>query len=353
MPAAAIASVAAPVIGGIIGNEQAKDSRSAAQKARDAALAQFAGLQLPSIDDQKLALEQYQSTGQLTPEMQQLINLGPSSYENVNVDPRLRSEQIKALESISGLASGNVTPADMAGFELARRNVAGEAQAKQNQILQDMQARGQGGSGAELIARLNANQSSADRLAQQQMEEAKAIQNARMQALAQQSNMAGNLRTQDYSEQARLADARDAIARFNAQNAQQVEGSNVGTRNQAQAANLQNAQAISKANTDLRNQQQTHNKGLLQQQFANQMRKAGQVAGQYSNQADENDKAASRTAAMYATIGQGIGGGIQDFMQGQKADAQQAFNNQQAANLNQANVNYINSMAQNPRTNGK
>jgi hypothetical protein len=315
MPAAAIASVAAPVIGGIIGNEQAKDSRNAAQKARDAALAQFSGIELPDVEKQKLLLEEYQSTGQLTPEMQQLIDLGPSSYENVNVDPRLRSEQMKALESVAGFASGNLSPADMAGFELARRNVAGEAQAKQGQILQDMQARGQGGSGAELIAKLNSNQNSADRLAQQQMEEAKAIQNARMQALSQQSNMAGNLRTQDYSEQARLAEARDAISRFNAQNAQNIEGSNVGSRNQAQAANLQNAQAISKANIDVRNQQQTHNKNLAQQQYQNQLQMAGAKAGQYGQQATSNDQQAGQTAAMYGTIGQGIGTGLSAFAQ--------------------------------------
>lgn len=307
------AAVAAPLIGGLIGADQANKNRDAANKAREQALAQFANIELPDIEKQKLLLEEYQLTGQMSPELEAMINLGPSAMEQVSIDPRLRSEQMKALESISGLAQGNITPADLAGFEMARRNSAAEAQAKEGQILQNMQQRGQGGSGAELMARLQANQSGADRLQQAQLEEAKAMQNARMAALSQQANMAGQLRSQDYGEQSNLAKARDLINQFNTQNAQNVQQRNVGSKNQAQLTNLQNQQNIANMNADLRNKQQISNKGLLQQNFGNQMQLAGAKAGLYGQNAQQQDQQAAQTAGMWAGIGQGVGTGISAF----------------------------------------
>ena len=179
-----------------------------------------------------------------------------------------------------------------------------------------MQQRGQGGSGAELMARLQSNQSGADRLQQAELEQAKAMQQARMAALTQQANMSGQLRSQDYGEQSNLAKAKDLINQFNAQNAQGVQQRNVGTKNNAQLTNLQNQQNIANMNTELKNKQQINNKGLLQQQFGNQMQLASAKAGQYGNQAQVADQQAAQTAGMWAGIGQGVGSGIAGFSSG-------------------------------------
>ncbi len=306
-------AIAAPLIGGLIGADQAGKSRADANRAREQALAQFANIQLPSLEEQKLLLDEYQLTGQMTPELEAIMNLGPTAMENIAIDPRLRAEQMSALEAMSGLAEGKMNPADAAAFELARRQSAAEAQAKEGQILQNMQQRGQGGSGAELMARLQSNQSGADRLQQAQLEEAKAMQNARMAALTQQANMSGQLRSQDYGEQSNLAKAKDLINQFNTQNAQGVQQRNVGSRNQAQLTNLQNQQNTANMNTELKNKQQIANKGLLQQQFGNQMNLAGAKAGQYQGQAQNADQQAAQTASMWAGIGQGVGTGVSAF----------------------------------------
>lgn len=306
----AIGAIAAPIIGGVIGSGQAQDSADAANNARKEALAQFANIALPDIEKQRLNLEQYTNLGTYNPELEALVNAQNTNLENVSLDPRLRNEQMRALESMSGIAESGMTPQDAAAFELARRNAAAEGEAKQQQILQNMQARGQGGSGAELMARLQSNQSGADRLQQAQLEEAAKKQQARMQALTQQANMAGSIRSQDYGQQTDLARAQDAINQFNTANSQSVNARNTSTKNQGQLNNLTRAQELANMNVNTRNQQQTSNKGLEQQQFQNQLSKAAGSSGQYAGMASANDKQAQNTAGMWGTIGQGVGTGI-------------------------------------------
>lgn len=313
MSAALLAGAAAPIIGGLIGNELSRGDRTAAENARKEALSMFANIQAPSVQDQLLDLQEYQSTGTYNPLLEQLVNLGPSAQENIQLDPRLRAEQMSALEQIAGMASGQPQAGDMAGFEIARRNAAAEDQAKQNQILQEMQMRGQGGSGAELMARLKSSQSSADRLQQADLAQAQAMQQAKLQALAQQASMASNLRNQDYGQEKDLSSARDTIAAFNAQNAQAVGGRNTNSSNEGQRLNLQNQQNTANMNTQLQNQQQINNKGLLQNQFGNQMQLAGAKAGQYGGMAQDAQQRAANTAGMYAGIGQGVGGLINAY----------------------------------------
>lgn len=303
----AIAGIAAPVIGGLIGADQAGKDRDAANQARAAALAQYAGISIPEAEDMMLNLQQYQSQGELDPRLESAINLGPSAMEQVSTDPRLRQQQMAALEQYSNMAQGQMNPADQAAFELARQNAAGEQQARQGAILQEMQQRGQGGSGAELLAKLKSNQSGAQMLQQAQLEQAQAMQQARMQALAQQAQLGGQVRQQDFGESSDVAQAKDLIARTNAANAQSVGARNISSQNQAQAANLQNRQNVANMNTETLNKQQIQNKQLPQTTFQNQMTLAGAKAGQYGNQATAAQQQAANTAGMWGTIGQGVG----------------------------------------------
>lgn len=308
-----IAAVGAPIIGGLLGQNAADKSRRDAKKSMQQALTEYANIKLPDIEQQRLILEELQNAGQLTPELEQAILLGSSAMEGVSADPRLKAQQMKALEQLAGVAESGMTPADQAAFELARRNAATENQAMQGQILQQMQARGQGGSGAELIARLKGAQSSANAMQDAQLKEAIARQQARQQAMGQVGDMSTRVRQQDVGEQTDIARARDLVNQFNAQQQTAAQRSNVGARNLAQQANLQNQQRIMDANATLRNQQQQFNKGLLQQQFGNQMQLAGARAGVLTGQSQFLQNQAANTAGGIAQIGQGIGsmfGGI-------------------------------------------
>lgn len=305
----AVASLA----GAVIGANQAGKDRDAANNARAAALAQYAGISIPEAEDMMLNLQQYQSQGELDPRLEQIMNLGPSAMEQVSTDPRLRQSQMSALEQYTQMAEGRMNPADQAAFELARQNAAGEQQARQNAILQEMQQRGQAGSGAELLAKLKSNQSGAQMLQQAQLEQAQAMQQARMQALAQQAQLGGQVRQQDFGEASDVAQAKDLIARTNAANAQSVGARNVAAQNQAMAANLQQRQNVANMNTELLNKQQIQNKQLPQQTFQNQMQLAGAKAGQYGQQAQAAQQQAGQTAGMWATIAQGAGTALSAF----------------------------------------
>lgn len=335
---AAIIGAAAPVVGGIIGGNQANKERNAANAARAAALAQFSGISLPDIEAMKLNPEMFASAGTLTPEMIQLITQGDTALQDVSIDPRLRQSQMAALDQISGIASTGMSEGDNAAFELARRNSAAEAQAKQGQILQNMAQRGQSGSGAELAASLANAQGSADRQQAAQLEEAKARQQARMAALSQQANMASSVRGADYSEQSNLANARDAISRFNAQNSQNVGMQNTGAKNSAQASNLQNDQNIRNQNTTASNMAQANNKGLYQTQFQNQMNLAGAKANALTGNANAADQRAGQTAGMWAGIGQGVGTAINAYAN--KPAATAGSNTQSLPTFNPATGKY-------------
>jgi hypothetical protein len=286
------------------GDREAKKSRNILREN----VAQVDALKLPEL--QQLYLEQLQSAGNITPDMEQAILQQASAMEGVSTDPRLKTQQMSALEQLAGIAETGMSPADQAAFELARRNSAQEEQARQGQILQEMQARGQGGSGMELISRLKSNQSAADRLQEAQLQQAQAQQQARMQALGQVGNLSSQVREQDFGEQARIAQATDMINQFNAQNQQGVQSRNVGSKNQAQMANLQNQQNILNQNVGLRNQQQQFNKGLSQQQFQNEITKQGLKSGANTQLGSNYAQSAANAAAMEGQlIGAAIGAG--------------------------------------------
>ena len=324
-----IAAIGAPIISGIMGNNAASKDREQAARFREQALAQFAGIDIPDEEKQKLLLEQYSNAGLLTPELEQLITLGSTAQEGISLDPSMRQKQLESLAGMGEYATQGVTAADQAGYELARRNSAAEANAQTQGILANMQSRGMGGSGAELIARLQTQQSAADRLQQAQLMEAQKKQAARMQALEQQSSMASGLRNQDYGEQSNLANARDAVMKFNAANSQQVAHNNVAAQNQAKQYNVSNQQRVADNNVGVKNQQQQHNKGLGQQTFNNQLNLANAKAGQFNNSAQASTNQAANTAAGYANIGQGVGTILTGLNQNNKPNNTQSLANEE------------------------
>jgi hypothetical protein len=120
-------------------------------------------------------------------------------------------------------------------YEIQQSNAQKERGAREA-ILQNANARGVGGSGLELAAQLQAQQSSADRNASESMQVNAMAQQRALQALMQGENMAGNLSREDLALQSQRAQAQDAINSFNTRNGQQVAGMNwSGRQNLANA----------------------------------------------------------------------------------------------------------------------
>jgi hypothetical protein len=307
-------SVAAPVVGGLVGNIMSQGDRDAANRLRQQMMDMFGQIKVPTQEEQKIMLEQLKSQGQLTPELEQVFAQGDTAFKNIATDPRLKEAQLQALSSLQDVANnGGMTAADKSRQNQMLSEVNRNEQGNREAIMQDMARRGQAGSGNELAAQLMNQQASAERASQQGMDiKAQAEQRA-LEALMQGGQMAGNIRGQDFSEQAAAAQAQDAINRFNTQNRQSVMGANMDRRNDAQNTNLQSRQRIADTNVGIRNQQETHNKGLVQQQFQNQMQRAAGMSGQMGQMANAKDNAADRTAGMYAGIGAGVGEGFAEY----------------------------------------
>jgi hypothetical protein len=257
-------------------------------------VARLEAIGIPTIEAQRIALESPELVGLLEAE-----SLGPSRFEDVQMDPRLQAAQLSALEGISGVAETGLGAEDRLALEEIKRQAAGQAQAQRATTLQQMEERGMGDSGASLIAQLSSGQQAADTAAMQGMRQAAQAQQARMAALGQQANMASGMQQQQLGLAGQKASAADAIAQFNTQQRMGVQSQNLAAR-----------QNVANQGTATRNQQEMYNRGLVQQQFQNEMARATGVTGAQSNlAANMQAQAAAAQQAQQAQTGAILGAG--------------------------------------------
>lgn len=257
----------------------------------------FAGLAPPDIAQMKLELEQLVQQGVLQPEQAQAILVEKSRMEDIQTDPALEQAQMDALLGLQEISDGGgLTTADRSRLNQISMDENRQARGAREAIIQNAEARGAGGSGLEMLAKLTADQDAATRKSSRDLDVAGMAQERALQALMQQGQMAGNIRGQSFGEQSAKAGAADAISKFNAQNQQQVGLVNTGANNAAQMGNLQEKQRVADTNTNTRNQQQQYNKNLSQQNYDNQIKKAtgqtgvAQVNAELQAQKEKEDK---------------------------------------------------------------
>lgn len=303
------AAIAGPVIGGIMGGISASSGRRAQAAAAAAALAELNRIGMPPDLSRQVILQHFQSTGILTPALEQDINLQASQVGQITEDPSLRENQMDVLNTLGQQSRGGLQAGDRQAYNELRANVQRDAQAKQQQLMQQYQAQGQGGSGAQMMAQLAsaqgaADQSSAgaDRLA------AQASQNA-LSALSQRSQAASGLRSQDFNVNQARAQALDSRNQFLFQNSAAMQQRNVGAQNQAQAANLQNAQNLSNANVGQENTESLRQNQAKRDYYSDQMGLATAKANALNNQGSAIQQGAQQQANMYTGIGNALGQG--------------------------------------------
>lgn len=271
----------------------------------------FGSLETPNIEDMQLQLQQLVQQGVLTPEDAKAVELQSSAMNGITLDPKLKQNQMAALDYLSNLGNeGGLDATDRAKLGQIQTDEDTAAKGRREAIVQNAQSRGMGGSGLELMSQMQNQQDSATRQSQRDMDVAAQAQQRALDAMIQQGNMSGQMQNQAFNQQAQVAGANDAISKFNAQNQQNQINQNVLSHNQAQAQNLQNAQGIANANVATSNQQQQYNKNLAQQQFENELKKRqGQAGIASSNAAASNAQSQAQANANNALIGAGIGAG--------------------------------------------
>lgn len=305
------------LLGGLLGGGD--EDEEAAKALQAEALDQIRNLSLPDIEKLKLQLEQLQAQGQITPEMQETILQQTSGMENVSTDPRLKDAQMSALTKMQSIGQDGLSAQDRLRVNDVRRNTAQDQQAADAAIMQSMNARGAGGSGVELAQRLISGQGQANRASQQGDSIAAMANQQALEAIMKSGQLGGDMRTQDFSEQSRKAEAQDAINRFNAANRQGVSNANVGLRNRAQELNLGEAQRIADANTATRNGQQQYNKNLAVEDYNRRLRKAEVTAGALNTAAGQKQASADKSNAEFANTMSGLQSAATGIVGGIKA----------------------------------
>jgi hypothetical protein len=184
-------------IGGVVGDQKARKNDRRSYEEMMAALRELEGL--PGLDEAKADFQ-----------------AGESAYGDIAEDPRLRAQQLSALDRMSEVSRGGLTTGDRVGLSEAQRTLNENERGQRGAIVQDAAMRGQGGQGTELAAKLAAQQGNANRANQFGGQAAAAAQMRALQAIEASGQMAGSVRGQDWKQDAEKAAAKDRIGVFNA-----------------------------------------------------------------------------------------------------------------------------------------
>jgi len=353
---ALVGGVAAPIIGGAIGQYMSQADKDKQREAEARALQELYKVNAPKYDYSQVAapdlqelsdvqLRQYQSAGEFNPESVGQVDLGPSEMGNVYQDPRLKEAQLQALRGLQERGQGGFSVEEQAALQKTLGEASAEERANREAIMQNMRARGTASGGQELAAQLSNQQASANRGSQAALDIDAMAKKRALEATMQGGQLAGQIGEQDFSQAAKRAQARDAIAEFNARNAQSLALTNVGARNQAGLGNLTRRQDLLNANADMSNKQTMQNQqnrlsnnqvrsnmyninqgkidalnALRGQDFNAQSDVARMRAGGQGMQAQSAANRAQQTQQMWGGIGQGIGKGFSSYGANKKED---------------------------------
>lgn len=297
----------ANIVGGILGQGAAAGDQGHAQALIDQAQAAYGNVALPTDLANKIYYQQYQNAGQLTPAQEQTINAAPSIAGQTTGNKDLQSAQMQALNSLKNVSQTGMSSTDRARLNQIQQQAATQAEGQKQAIMQNFAQRGQGGSGNELLAQLQAGQNASNQANQAGLGVAANAQQNALQALGQYGQQAGQMEGQQFGQQFQAGSAADQLNRFNTQNQLAQQARNVAGQNAAQQYNLQNQQNLMNANTGQTNQEMLRDTNAQQQLFSDAMQKAGGQAGMDMSGAGAYNQLGNQKAAAWTQGGQGVG----------------------------------------------
>jgi hypothetical protein len=330
----AAGSALAGIGGAVIGNMASAADREAAAAAQRRALAEIEKLSAGPDLAKEIFLKEFKSAGVLTPELEREVDKGVSKVAQIKEDPRFKKAQMEALAGIQQRGRTGFTAEERAQLSQERAAAERSAEAKRQQILSGLRARGALDSGAGIAAQLQ----SADELAAQQQAAAErgsaAASQRALQSIIQGGEFAGRIRGQEFDVSRAKAGAEDEFQRFNIQNRMAQEQRRVAQENAARQYNLAQQQQLMNMNIQQQNAELLRQRQAQQQMYQNQMNLAAARSNAYTGQAQQLQQQAAQTQQGWANIGQGIGQGLGTFATMQAnaplRDAQTAYYNTQA-----------------------
>lgn len=245
------------------------------------------GVKTPDTEQMKITLERMVQQGVITPEQLQVALQDRNSFDNIASSPEFAQAQQSALTQLQQIGEeGGLTALDRSRIQDVTDQQTITNRGQEQAILANARERGVGGSGLEMAARLQAQQSAADTASRQGTDVAALAEQRALDAIQGAGQLGGQMQEAEFNRGATKAGAQNAIDAANAAMMNQGNMYNTQTANTAQATNLGEKQRISEGNVGLANEQEQSNKSLPQQAFENEMAKQAAIAGTYNSWAN-------------------------------------------------------------------
>lgn len=256
---------------------------------------------VPSRSEMELKLGRAVELGQLDPIQAQQILADETMWKDFAAPPELKAQQYKVLDKLGQIAdAGGLDMQAKARLEKIAMEEGQAERGAREAIMQKAAAQGRAGGGLDLAQRLISQQGAATRASSRGTEVAAEAEKRALEALMQQGQMAGQMRSQETDEQARLAQARQAIQQFNVANMLSQQESNIGRQMEAQKAALAEKQRVQELNLAAQQAEAARRAEIPTEQYGMQMQKAGTQAdikvGQASNWQAAQEAQAQRDA---------------------------------------------------------
>lgn len=232
----------------LVGSVALGAANNASANSKSNALSREALTSIDALDPYKY---NWDRNYQYIPELDQYValNLDDTAYNNISVDPNVLYAQNKALNELINLSENEgLNSIDRQALQEIINSENANLKGNLDAISQNAMERGIYGSGLELANKLQQAQSSANRNSSQDMAILAQAQQRALDALSNYGNLSSNMRSQDFNEQEKIANARDTIAEKNWQNRQDVSNANVDNTNKNKISNTEIANAQQDAN---------------------------------------------------------------------------------------------------------
>jgi len=303
-----IGAIAAPIIGGLLGELFGAGDRQLAEEAMKEAFAEIDKVGAPPDVAREILLEKFNQVGLYTPELEQAVDIGVSKVAQIQEAPELREAQMGALRMLQEQSKTGLTAEDRVALNQMRKQVSTDAEAKRAQIIQNMQARGIAGGGAELAAQLQQAQSGANLGSEEADRLAAMAQQRAREALSQGASLAGEVRGQEFDIERDKAQAADEFQRFGVQQSIARQERNIAEQNSADRLNLGEKQRISEKNIGQSNLEKQRQRTAESEAYQLALDRAKAKAAAQTAKAGFYGGKAEDIGKVWSGVGTGVGG---------------------------------------------
>lgn len=237
-------------------------------------------------------LQQFVQAGIMTPQEAQSYLVSNNAFDSVGSGGAGMDTELSAIGKLQDIVnSGGADAEEQANIQQILNQLGTTERGANEAIVKDNARQGISNSGLTMAAKLQSEQDAASNANMNALQTGAAEEARNLEAIKSLGGLGGAVQGQEYTAGSNKASAANAIAKFNAEQQQDISKVNTTSANAAKAANLANAQDISNKNTVTSQTQQESIPAAQQQAFQDALSKAS--AGMSGAEALANTKQTS------------------------------------------------------------